>query len=251
MPYRRGSPDTPSLRGWPSYDRDPCANPDPRSSAACWHRPGSGSHRPQSLRHRPAQLQCTPRRPAQTPDGRHLPRGSAHCGRARTPSDPGLRPRYRACKTSDRRGSPALHGRSAAQSGSQRHILRQASGSSTPDQSTGDPSMNNEVQVRCGAKKDREQHRPSAPDDLREPPRLDETRRIADLGYSSDGPSWIDLAAIRINTTESRFEAGLNRLLQQNLPISDIERPAGMPQSRANNFRNLARESVTCLTGLG
>src|ERR1700727_2912929 len=46
--------------------------------------------------------------------------------------------------------------------------------------------------------------------------RQDETRRTVDLGHSSDGPSWIDLAAIRVNTTESRFEASLNRLLQQN-----------------------------------
>ncbi|MDX6559663.1 MAG: hypothetical protein QOF72_2712, partial [Blastocatellia bacterium] len=48
------------------------------------------------------------------------------------------------------------------------------------------------------------------------------TRRIADLGRSSDGPSWIDLAEIRVNTTESRFAAYLNRLLQQNLPAADI-----------------------------
>jgi hypothetical protein len=27
---------------------------------------------------------------------------------------------------------------------------------------------------------------------------------------SSDGPSWIDLAEIRVNTTESRFAASLN-----------------------------------------
>ena len=53
--------------------------------------------------------------------------------------------------------------------------------------------------------------------------RQDETRRTVDLGHSSDGPSWIDLAEIRVNTTESRFAAGLNRLLQQNLPISDID----------------------------
>ncbi|MGO9356247.1 MAG: hypothetical protein ACLP1D_01070, partial [Xanthobacteraceae bacterium] len=45
--------------------------------------------------------------------------------------------------------------------------------------------------------------------------------RTADLDHSSDGPSWIDLAEIRVNTTESRFAAGLNRLLQQNLPTAD------------------------------
>jgi hypothetical protein len=36
-----------------------------------------------------------------------------------------------------------------------------------------------------------------------------------------DGPSWIDLAAIRVNITESRVEASLNRLLQQNRPVAD------------------------------
>lgn len=35
------------------------------------------------------------------------------------------------------------------------------------------------------------------------------------------------------------------------VPISDIERPAGVPQSGANRFGNPARESVTHLTGLG
>ena len=44
------------------------------------------------------------------------------------------------------------------------------------------------------------------------------------LGHSSDGPSWIDLAAIRVNTTESRFLACLNRLLQQNRHFSDMAR---------------------------
>ncbi|KRR15042.1 hypothetical protein CQ13_37445 [Bradyrhizobium retamae] len=37
----------------------------------------------------------------------------------------------------------------------------------------------------------------------------------------SDGPSWIDLAKIRVSTTESRFAACLNRLLQQNRPQAD------------------------------
>src|SRR6266404_6836108 len=32
-----------------------------------------------------------------------------------------------------------------------------------------------------------------------------ETRGIADLGHSSDGPSWIDLAEIRVSRTESEF----------------------------------------------
>jgi hypothetical protein len=160
------------------------------------------------------ERKCTPRRPARTRGEKRPPRGSAHSGRARTPSDPGQHPRYQACRTSDRRGSPVLHGRSTAPSGSQRHIPRPASGSSVPDRSTDDPWTNNEVQVRCEARTDRERCRSSAPCDLRGPRRQDETRRTADLGHSSDGPSWIDLAAIRINTTESRFVACLNRLLQ-------------------------------------
>jgi len=67
--YRQGSPDIPSPRDWTSPDRDPSANPDRRSSAACWHRPQSGSHRRQSLRHQPDRPQCTPRRPVRTHDG--------------------------------------------------------------------------------------------------------------------------------------------------------------------------------------
>ncbi|MCP3414831.1 hypothetical protein NLM16_12025, partial [Bradyrhizobium brasilense] len=43
-----------------------------------------------------------------------------------------------------------------------------------------------------------------------------------DLGHSSDGPSWIDLAENRVNTTESSFEASLNRLLQQNRPEAEL-----------------------------
>src|ERR1700688_2623728 len=162
------------------------------------------------------------RRPARTHGEKHSPRGNARCGHAKMLNDPGWRPRYRACRTSDRRGSPALHGRSAAPSGSQRHTPPPASGSSTPDRLMGDPSMNNEVLVRCEARKDREQHRSSAPDDLREPRRQDETRRTVDLGHSSDGPSWIDLVAIRVKTTESSFAASLNQLLQQNPPEAAI-----------------------------
>jgi hypothetical protein len=64
----------------------------------------------------------------------------------------------------------------------------------------------------------------SVPNDLPEPRRQDETRRTVDLGHSSHGPSWIDLAEIRVNVTESRFVACLNRLLQQNRPNPDITR---------------------------
>src|SRR5437588_10608185 len=83
------------------------------------------------------------------------------------------------------------------------------SGSSVPNRSTDDPWTNNEVLVHCEARTDREQCRSSAPNDLREPRRQDETRRTVDLGHSSHGRSWIDLAEIRVNVTESRFVACL------------------------------------------
>src|SRR5689334_5792899 len=85
--------------------------------------------------------------------------------------------------------------------------------------------------VHREARTDRAQHRSSVPDDLREPRRQDETRRTVDLGDSSDGPSWIDLAEIRVNTTESRFAACLNRLLQQNLPQAEVA-PTRSPRRR-------------------
>src|ERR1700730_9699222 len=181
------------------------------------------------------------RRHARTRGEKHLPLGNARCGRARTLNGPGWRLRCRVCRTSDRRGSPVPHDRSAAPSGSQRHTPRPASGSSAPDRSTGDPWTNNELQVHCEARKDREQHRSSAPDDLRGPRRRDETRRTVDLGHSSDGPSWIDLAAIRVNTTESSFAASLNRLLQQNLPDADLCRVYSRPGVQASIFAGQQR----------
>src|SRR6516225_5093100 len=101
-----------------------------------------------------------------------------------------------------------------------------------------DPWTNNEAQARGEARTDREQCRSSAPDDLRGPHRQDETRKTVDLGHSSDGPSSIDPAAIRVNTTESSFAACLNRLLQQNRPKADAgtitieERAAAMAMVR-------------------
>src|SRR5579872_1849536 len=82
--------------------------------------------------------------------------------------------------------------------------------------------MNNEVLVRREARKDREQRRSSAPGDLPEPRLQDETRRTVDLGHSSNGPSWIDPAEIRVITTESRLGARLNCLLQQNRSLAEI-----------------------------
>src|SRR5205085_894933 len=140
-----------------------------------------------------------------------------------------------ACRTSGRQGAPALHDRVTAPNGSQKHIPRPASGSSVPDRSTGAPSTNSEVQVRREARTDREQHRSSAPDDLQEPRRQVETRRTVDLGHSSNGPSWVDLAAIRVNKTESRFAASLNRLLQQNLHFVDAQLPLAGATSKSSS----------------
>jgi hypothetical protein len=58
--------------------------------------------------------------------------------------------------------------------------------------------------------------------DLGEQPRQDKTRRTVDLGHPSDGQSWINLIENRVNTTESRFSACLNRLLQQNRQLADM-----------------------------
>src|SRR3982074_688406 len=62
------------------------------------------------------------------------------------------------------------------------------------------------AKVRAG----REQHRSSAPDDLREPRRQDETRRTVDLGHPTRRPPFCSLADIPVSKTESRFY--LNRL---------------------------------------
>src|ERR1700733_494582 len=108
-------------------------------------------------------------------------------------------------------------------------------GSSAPDQSTADPWKNNEEQVRREPRTDRAQCRSCAPDDHRGPRRQDETRRTVDPGHSSDGPSWIDLAENRVTTTESRFAARLNRLLQQNRPIAEVA-PKSEPKPRQSEI---------------
>jgi hypothetical protein len=84
-----------------------------------------------------------------------------------------------------------------------------------------DPSMNNEVRIRCEARTDRAQCRSSVPDDLRD--RVAKMKLLEKLTLVTlqTAPSWVDLAEIRVNTTESRFEAFLNRLLQRNLPFVD------------------------------
>src|SRR3984885_2000871 len=118
-------------------------------------------------------------------------------------------------------------------------------GSSAPDQSTADQWKNNEEQVRREPRTDRAQCRSGAPDDLRGPRRQDETRRTVDPGHSSDGPSWIDLAENRVTTTESRFAAYLNRLLQQNLPMGDIVLSCPNFTGQHPGFRSRSREEVS------
>src|SRR4051794_39173990 len=82
--------------------------------------------------------------------------------------------------------------------------------SSLPDRSTADPRTNNEVQVRCGARKDREQIRSAAPNYLRELRHRAETGRKAALVRSSAVPSWLAPTKTRVNKMESRFAASLN-----------------------------------------
>ncbi|MDP1584501.1 MAG: hypothetical protein Q8M18_13865, partial [Bradyrhizobium sp.] len=73
--------------------------------------------------------------------------------------------------------------------------------------------------------------------------RQDETCRTVDLGHSSDGPSWIDLAENRVNTTESRFAVRLNRLLQQNRHFSEVKSRASgvLDRGKADFMRRRAQ----------
>src|SRR5215207_6058241 len=196
-PYRRGSPDTPSPRGWTSPDHDPCANPDLRSSVAY------GIRLDQARIDRKAFAANTGRDARLDDPLEHVAENIsiaetlvASARKCRMIRDGVLDSEL--AEPAIGQVSPALHGRSVAPSGSQTRTPRPASGSSVLDRSTGDPSANSEVQVRCEAKTDREQHRSSAPGDPQGPRRQDETRRTVDLGHSSDGPSWIDLAEIRV-----------------------------------------------------
>src|SRR5438477_6196462 len=141
----------------------------------------------------------------------------------------------RACRTSDTRGSLELRDRSAAPSGSRRHIPRPASASSVPDQSTADPWTNNEVQVRCGARKDREQYRSSVPDDLQGLRHRAEIGRKAALVRSSGVPSWLAPTKIRVSKMESRFAASLNGLLQQNRHEADVASGWSMSVTRGKS----------------
>ena len=78
-----------------------------------------------------------------------------------------------------------------------------------------------ELQVRCAARKDREQYRSCAPDDLQGLRHRAEIGRKAALVRSSAVPSWLAPTKIRVGKMESRFAASLNGLLQQNLPKTD------------------------------
>jgi hypothetical protein len=66
------------------------------------------------------------------------------------------------------------------------------------------------VQVRWGARTDREQL--DLPHHVIFGNGIAKTKLVEQLtfGHSSDGPSWIDLAENRVNTTESRFAVCLN-----------------------------------------
>src|SRR5947207_12528730 len=72
-----------------------------------------------------------------------------------------------------------------------------------------DPWTNNEAQVRCAARKDREQYRSSAPDDLQGLRHRAEIGRKAALVRSSGVPSWLAPTKIRVSKMESRFAASL------------------------------------------
>jgi hypothetical protein len=84
------------------------------------------------------------------------------------------------------------------------------------------------------------------------------TRRTVDLGLSSNGLSWIDLAAIRVNKMESPFEPSLNRLLQQKpgipatAPDPTEEQPplAAEPVTQSGALWQLGRHRLLCGSAL-
>jgi hypothetical protein len=105
---------------------------------------------------------------------------------------PGWRLRCRACRTTDKRGLPALHDRSAAPSADRKDIPHDQH----PDhQFRIDRWTTHQRIMRCkfAAKPGKIESSVDLPHqgDPREPRRQDETRRTADLGQSSDGPLWL------------------------------------------------------------
>ncbi len=84
-------------------------------------------------------------REAWPPGARHRFLESVHVAHGKIRSDRESCLRYRACRTSDRQGSPESQRKSVAPSGSQTHSRRGASGSSAPGQSRADPCASNKA----------------------------------------------------------------------------------------------------------
>jgi hypothetical protein len=88
---------------------------------------------------------------------------------------------------------------------------------SVPDQSTADPWANSEAQVRCEARTDRDRSRQiesriDLPYQMIFGSRLAKVKLVEQLTLVNlpTARSWIDLAEIRVTTTESRFATSLN-----------------------------------------
>src|SRR5260221_7999872 len=98
-----------------------------------------------------------------------------------------------------------------------------ASGSLELDRSRGGRAPDNGAKARHRPTTDRAQMQSHAPGDRPAPPLQGRTNKTAALDPAPTDPSWPVPAADRVNVRESLFAEAFNRLLQQNLPISDID----------------------------
>jgi hypothetical protein len=111
--------------------------------------------------------------------------GSVLAAHGRTQSGQVSCLRYRACRTSDRQGSPESRRKSAARNVSQKYNQLTASGSSAPDRSKAGSCANNKVSTPRGPNLDRANCRSAAPDDQAGPPHPDQTNERTDPDRSS------------------------------------------------------------------
>src|SRR5262245_4652422 len=86
-----------------------------------------------------------------------------------------------------------------------------------------DRAQNNKVPTRNAPNSNQEPRRSRAPDDRPTPPPRDKMNRKTAPGRDSAAPSSPAPVANRITATESPTKKACNGLLQQNLPISDID----------------------------
>src|SRR5262249_9469484 len=141
----------------------------------------------------------------------------------RTPNGRGYCPRYRACRTNGRQGSPAPQRRYAAPSGSQTRNQRSASGSSVPDRSKVGLCGSNTVQAPCAPNPSRAPHRSGGLSDQEALPCRDQTHKRIGSVHHLAVPSSTAPANHRLNPTESRFAHRLNESFATQSPRKRTE----------------------------